>query len=119
MVGKCIFYPFQADHRHRAPLLSIQDIFIYFNNRQLVIYGIKKSDKCEFCHMFSEDLMHIFWLCKHVQSFWNTVINWIFFKTKIRLQVNAQTIILGNPNYSKKDSVVNLIILIAKQYIYK
>ena len=37
---------------------------------------------------------------------------------QIRLQVNAQTIILGNPNYSKKDSVVNLIILIAKQYIY-
>ena len=29
--------------------------------------------------------------------------------------VNAQTIILGNPNYSKKDSVVNLIILIAIQ----
>ena len=68
--------------------------------------------------MFSEDLMHIFWLCKHVHTFWNTVINWIFFKTKIRLQVNAQTIILGNPNYSKNDSVVNLIILIAKQYIY-
>ena len=93
--------------------------FILTTNRQLVIYGIKKSDTCEFCHMFSEDLMHIFWLCKHVQTFWNTVINWIFFKTKIRLQVNAQTIILGNPNYSKKDSVVNLIILIAKQYIYK
>ena len=52
--------------------------------------------------MFSEDLTHIFWLCKHVQAFWNTVINWIFFKTKIRLQVNAQTIILDNPNYSKK-----------------
>ena len=67
--------------------------------------------------MFSEDLMHIFWLCKHVQTFWNTVTNWIFFKTKIRLQVNAQTIILGNPNYSKKDSVVNLIILFAK-HIY-
>ena len=62
--------------------------------------------------------MHIFWLCKHVQAFWNTVILWIFFKTKIRLQVNAQTIMLGNPNHSKKDSVVNLIILIAKQYIY-
>ena len=58
------------------------------------------------------------WLCKHVQAFWNTVLHWIFFKTKIRLQVNAQTIILGNPNYSKKDSGVNLIILIAKQYIY-
>ena len=52
--------------------------------------------------MFSEDLTHIFWLCEHVQAFWNTVINWIFFKTKIRLQVNAQTIILDNPNYSKK-----------------
>ena len=56
--------------------------------------------------MFSEDLMHIFWSCKHVQAFWNTVINWIFFKTKIRHQVNAQIIILGNPNYSKKKIVL-------------
>ena len=40
-------------------------------------------------------------------------------KTNVRLKVNAQTIILGNPKYSKKDNIINLIILIAKQYIYK
>ena len=56
-------------------------------------YGIKDSDKCEFCHMVSEDLMHLFWLCEHVQTFWDTVINWIFLKTNVRLKVNAQTII--------------------------
>jgi hypothetical protein len=94
-------------------------LFILTTNKHLVIYGIKDSDKCEFCHLFSEDLMHLFWLCKHVQTFWDTVINWIFLKTNLRLQINAQTIILGNPNFSKKDNIINLILLIAKQYIYK
>ena len=97
MAGKLYLIPFKltTDTGLRYFQYNIF-LFILTTNRQLAIYGIKKSDKCDFCHMFSEDLMHIFWLCKHVQVFWNTVILWIFFKTKIRLQVNAQTIILGN-----------------------
>jgi len=43
--------------------------FILTTNKHLVRYGIKDSDKCEFCHMVSEDLMHLFWLREHVQTF--------------------------------------------------
>ena len=45
MVGKCTSYPFQADHRQRAPLLSIQYFILFLTkNRHLAIYCINKSD---------------------------------------------------------------------------
>ena len=37
--------------------------------------GIKSNDQCSFCKESSETLLHLFWECPLVKSFWNEIGN--------------------------------------------
>ena len=39
--------------------------------------GIKSNDQCSFCKESSETLLHLFWECPFVKSFWNEIGNWM------------------------------------------
>ena len=39
--------------------------------------GIKSNDQCSFCKESSETLLHLFWECPLVKSFWNEIGNWM------------------------------------------
>ena len=39
--------------------------------------GIKSNDQCSFCKESSETLLHLFWDCPFVKSFWNEISNWM------------------------------------------
>ena len=39
--------------------------------------GIKSNDQCSFCKESSETLLHLFWECSSVKSFWNEISNWM------------------------------------------
>ena len=39
--------------------------------------GIKSNDQCSFCKESSETLLHLFWECPLVKSFWNEISNWM------------------------------------------
>ena len=39
--------------------------------------GIKSSDQCSFCKESSETLLHLFWECPFVKSFWSEISNWM------------------------------------------
>ena len=39
--------------------------------------GMKSNDQCSFCKESSETLVHHFWECPFVKSFWNEIGNWM------------------------------------------
>ena len=39
--------------------------------------GITPNDQCSFCKANSETLLHLFWECLFVKSFWNEIGNWM------------------------------------------
>ena len=43
----------------------------------LLKIGIKSNDQCSFCKESSETLLHLFWECPLVKSFWNEIGNWM------------------------------------------
>ena len=39
--------------------------------------GMKSNDQCSFCKESAETLLHLFWECPFVKSFWNEIGNWM------------------------------------------
>ena len=78
---------------------------------------IVQSDLCSFCNSSEETILHLFWDCPLVEKFWLDVIRFLKSNHFVHndLEMNAQLIIFGGKNIP---DVVNLIMLIAKRYIY-
>ena len=57
--SKLRVFQFQLLHRKLA------------TNYFLFKIGIKSNDQCSFCKESSETLLHLFWECPFVKSFWN------------------------------------------------
>lgn len=82
--------------------------------------GIKDDKRCTFCKSFDENIIHLFYECEHVKDFWQSVISLI--KNKCPhvedLSFSKEDIIFGVKNCQKTDTILNLILLVAKRYIY-
>ena len=78
---------------------------------------IVQSDLCTFCNSREETILHLFWDCPSVEKFWLDVIHFLKSNHFVHndLEMNAQLIIFGGKNIP---DIVNLIMLIAKRYIY-
>jgi len=46
-------------------------------NRYLFKIGLSPSELCSFCNNSSETLLHLFWECPQVKTFWNDVKKWL------------------------------------------
>lgn len=91
-------------------------------NRQLYIWRKRTDDLCTFCQIDMEHTLHLFFECGEVQNIWNAVKQ--YFQDKSGGQLDSllrwtAESIMFNTVHPKTSSVINLIILIAKQYIYK
>jgi len=94
---------------------------ILVTNKTLKQMKIKTNDKCTFCNAFTESIEHLLYECIHVQRFWNKLLDWIKSKCKHcdRLTgFNLQLIIFGISKDFKSDAVFDLLLLMAKKYIY-
>lgn len=94
---------------------------ILVTNKSLKRMKIKADDKCTFCNALPESIEHLLYECIHVSSFWNKLLNWIKSKCKHcdRLtSFNLQLIIFGTSKDFESDAVFDLILLMAKKYIY-
>ena len=87
-------------------------------NIQLCRWAIKTSPKCHFCGLYDESYTHLLVHCHIVKrSIWFLLTKWLDYFCNINLDVSAQQIIFNE--YKEAFALmVNMIILIAKQYIY-
>ena len=94
---------------------------ILTTNRSVAKYDPGQDEQCSFCLTFSESIEHLFWNCRFAQTFWTNLT--VILKEKCshthNLRLTKQLVILGFDDNIKTDEVLDLIILIAKHYIYR
>lgn len=90
---------------------------ILATNSLLFKMNIKNTDVCSFCSEESETLIHLFWNCRFVQAFWRQFKSLLASKNIILARdFTLEIILLGSTKY---DTVLNLLIQKAKQFIYR
>ena len=89
--------------------------------KYLHICNIKNSSNCTFCNSSVEDIVHLFWECDVVKQFWQDLLKLIHDKCHhcARFKFSAELVIFGVANDTITDKPMDLIILLAKHYIYK
>ena len=82
--------------------------------------GIVQDNRCSFCKTEPETLIHLFWSCPLVSSFWNLIYRWIRDKCVHvhTLQPTQEETVFGIIDKKKADPTLNFILLCAKQFIY-
>lgn len=84
-------------------------------NTFLFKIGFVNSKVCTFCKNHDETIEHVFYECCHIQAFLHE-----FFVRLKRvfhdINIDKKNILLGYPEYS---SLLNLLVIIVKNYIYK
>ena len=73
---------------------------------------------CYYCGTNLEKILHLFWECNYVQEFWVELSEFFFDNALILVPLDKNKILFGVQN-EKPDSIVNTIILVAKQYIWR
>ena len=98
---------------------------IYPTNILLNRMGLEPSEKCEVCGV-TEFVEHLFFECKRIENFWETVENVINLRIGKHIALTKYNIILGIEqdanynNYTKQEiSIINNILIIAKFSISK
>ena len=93
--------------------------FALVTNIQLHKWNILPSDLCTFCKKDQETIIHLFTKCEHVKKkIWYPLSRWLYNFCLIQLDVNQEFELLFNAYKDSFPQIVNLIILIAKHYVY-
>ena len=94
---------------------------ILSTNTFLYKIGFTQSNLCSFCNDATETLVHLFWECNPVNEFWHNLENWLKGECMhiSELNFSKNDVLLGIQNTLRADGVINLIILLAKQFIYR
>ena len=75
---------------------------------------------CNFCGVSEETLLHMFWDCAKVQSFWKLFIDWLHRNVVHCMNINLskKLILFGRVANIVTDKVFDLLILCAKYHIF-
>ena len=76
---------------------------------------------CQFCKESTETIQHLLWQCNIVRTFWENLISLINQRCKHahNLEMDENLAILGQSTHIYTDKVFDLIVLMAKYYIYR
>ena len=94
---------------------------ILTTNRSVSKYDKDQSDLCSFCKRSSETIQHLFWFCSVVNQFWKkleVIIN-LRCSHAHNFKFNEQLVLLGYSDNIYTDKICDLIVLMAKFYIYR
>ena len=94
---------------------------ILATNVVLANMGVEKDVTCSFCGKERDAIEHIFLRCEHVKRFWEqlqTVVNNAC-ANGLFVNLNESIILFGHDCSFKSDDTFDLIILLAKFFIYK
>ena len=83
--------------------------------------GVTNNNKCSFCLIANDTIQHIVWECTHSQQFWRRFLVLLNAKCALcyRLRLSECLIVYGIDDDIKTESVLDFILLLAKQYLYK
>ena len=94
---------------------------ILATNVVLAHIGVEKDVTCSFCGKERDAIEHIFLRCEHLQRFWEqlqTVVNNAC-ANGLFVNLNDSIVLFGHDCSYKPDDTLDLIILLAKFFIYK
>ena len=89
--------------------------------RFLYLCKISDTPLCPFCNNQEETLIHMLWSCPLSQSFWSDLTTLIKNNCEhaVNFVCNETLVIFGMTNRILTDTVIDLILLLAKFYLYK
>lgn len=91
-----------------------------FTNYILKIWGKVDSDRCTFCLDEYETIEHLFFYCNITKAFWVKLASWYEAMTDTEINITNKCILLNTYNeHVSKTSILDTIVLMAKQYIYR
>ena len=94
---------------------------ILTTNRSVSKYNRDQTDLCTFCKKNSETIQHLFWHCSKVNKFWKNleeIINTRCIHAH-NFKFNEIFVLFGNSINVYTDRVCDLIVIMAKFYIYR
>ena len=87
-----------------------------FSNYRVNKFKPNISPLCSYCKNFDEKLSHLYYQCLKVKEFWDKVGD-LFSCFSVTIPLNMSTILFGYTKESS-NSMINIIILVAKRYIW-
>ena len=88
------------------------------NNKYLFKCKLAPTVLCDFCAMQEETNAHLFWECSYVQEYWSKIQKFLK-DNNLEIELTYYRIIFGILDKNNiKTSMINLIILIAKYWIF-
>ena len=83
--------------------------------------GLENNNKCTFCQNYKENIQHLLWDCVITQNFWKTLERNIVEKclNATALRFSEHVVLFGCDSNFRSDQTFDLLILLAKSYIYK
>ena len=105
---KLIIFQFKLLHRRLA------------TNDFLSKIGIRPDDLCTFCRNETESLVHLFWSCRKINSFWKNFQDWLI-KNLILLKPNSSlssAVVLGLKTNFFSNAKQYFYFLVARYYIW-
>ena len=81
----------------------------------------EQTPLCEFCNLQNETIHHLFWQCEKVKLFWQELQHIINRRCKHshNFKIDEKLVFLGKSETVKTDKICELILLLAKFYIYR
>ena len=94
---------------------------ILTTNRSVSKYNNDQSHLCTFCNTQSETIQHLLWSCEKVNKFWSDLSSLISQRcgNVHNFSFSERLVLFGQSNFVYTDEVCNLIILMAKYFIYR
>jgi len=87
-------------------------------NSYLYKMGYSSTEKCTFCEQHIETLIHLFWKCEFVQSFWKNIQTWLIQHHVMPQNFSLSLLTcLGLVN-SSDDNLLHHALLIGRYHIY-
>ena len=86
-------------------------------NDKLFLWGITESDKCTFCNIETETIIHLIWDCPTAKHIWSQLTSWIKNVSNRTIKVTLKNIIFCGLAPKAMDCV-NTICIVVTQYIY-
>ena len=89
-------------------------------NVHLEKWGMLEHDLCTFCNSETETITHLLCHCDKVKTLWKELVSFVCSKYSIdEFTITEKSILLNDVGLVKKYHVINFIVLITKQYIYR
>ena len=94
---------------------------ILTTNDYLYERKVNDSDRCTFCKTERETIRHLLWDCTYTETLWRRILDWITNNTShLRaFNITGQLVIFGVEDNVVTDRVLDLIMLMAKHYIFR